>query len=54
MLRGRFKHQLTLQDRIVAWAKEVREQVAKLPPGPEQDMLLEKAQQAEAARRLED
>jgi hypothetical protein len=52
--RRRVKHQFTLQDRIVAWIKEVRRQAAELPPGPEQDMLLKKVQQAETAMHLED
>ena len=54
MLRRRVKHQFTLQDRIVAWAKEVRAQAAMLPPGPERDMLLKKVRQAETAMHLED
>jgi hypothetical protein len=52
--RRHIKHQFTLQDRIVAWAKEVRKQAAELPPGPDQDMLLKKVRQAEAALHLED
>jgi hypothetical protein len=43
--RRRFNHKLTLQDRIVAWAKEVRRQAAIFPPGPERDMLLKKVEQ---------
>jgi hypothetical protein len=54
MLRRRVKHQFTLQERIVAWAKEVREQAAMLPPGPDRDMLLKKVRQAEMALHLED
>ena len=54
MLRRRVKHQFTLQDRIVAWAKEVREQAAALPPGPDREMLLKKVRQAETALHLED
>jgi hypothetical protein len=54
MQRRRFKHQFSLQDRIIAWAKEVREQAAMLPPGPDQDMLLKKVRQAETALHLED
>ena len=54
MLRRRVKHQLTLQDRIVAWAKEVREQAAALPPGPDREMLLKKVQQVETALHFED
>ena len=52
--RRRVKHQFTLQERIVAWAKEVREQAAMLPPGPDRDMLLKKVRQAEMALHLED
>jgi len=50
----RFKQNLSLRDKLDAWAKEVREQAAKLPPGPERDALLRKAGQAETARHLED
>jgi hypothetical protein len=53
MLRRRVKHQFSLQDRIIAWAKEVREQAAMLPPGPDRDMLLKKVRQAETALHLE-
>jgi hypothetical protein len=54
MLRRRVKHQLTLQDRIIEWAKEVREQAAMLPPGADRDTLLKKVRQAETALHLED
>jgi hypothetical protein len=50
--RRRVKHHFTLQDRIIAWAKEVREQAAALPPGPDREMLLKKVQQAETALHL--
>jgi len=33
--RRRLKHQLSLQDRLSAWANEVREQANQLRPGPE-------------------
>jgi hypothetical protein len=52
--RRRFEQQVTLQDRIAAWAKEVRAKAAALPPGPERDALLKKARQAETALNLED
>jgi hypothetical protein len=48
------KSQLTLQDRIIAWIKEVRAQAAAMPPGPGREMLLKKARQAETAMHLED
>jgi hypothetical protein len=50
----RFKHQITLQDRIVAWAKQLRAQAAELPPGPEREELLKKVRQAETAMHLDD
>jgi hypothetical protein len=53
-IQRRFKHQITLQDRIVAWAKQVRAQAAELPPGPEQEELLKKVRQAETAMHLDD
>ena len=52
--RRRFKQQFTLQDRLSAWAETVREQADKLRPGPEQDMLLRKARQADTASHLQD
>jgi hypothetical protein len=52
--RRRVKHQFTLQDRIIAWAKEVRAQAAELPPGAGRDALLKKVRQTEAALHLED
>jgi len=52
--RRRFKHLITLQDRIIAWTKEVRAQAAALPPGPDRDTLLKKVRQAETALHLED
>ena len=52
--RRRFKQQLTLQDRLSAWVKQVQEQASRLPPGPERDALLKKARQADMARHLND
>jgi hypothetical protein len=52
--RRRFKQQLTLQDRLSAWVKQVQEQALRLPPGPERDALLKKARQAEMAHHLDD
>ena len=49
-----FRQQTTLQDRVIEWAKEVRDQAAALPPGPDRDMLLKKVRQAETALHLED
>jgi len=52
--RRRYKQQLTLQDRISAWMKQVQQQASKLPPGPERDALLKKARQADVANHLQD
>jgi hypothetical protein len=52
--RGFFKQQATLQDRVIEWAKEARDQAAVLPSGPKRDMLLKKARRAETALHLED
>ena len=49
-----FRQQTTLQDRVIEWAKEVRDQAAALPPGPDRDMLLKKVRQAKTALHLED
>lgn len=51
--RRRFKQQLTLQDRLAAWAKQVREQANQLRPGPERDILLTKARQADTASHMD-
>jgi hypothetical protein len=51
--RRRFKQQLTLQDRLTAWAKKVREQAEPLKPGPEKNALLKKASQAETASHVD-
>jgi hypothetical protein len=52
--RRRFKQNLSLQDRLAAWSKEVRDQAAQLPPGPERDAMLKRASQAETAAHLDD
>ncbi|MCP3442324.1 hypothetical protein [Bradyrhizobium sp. CCGUVB14] len=52
--RRRFKQQLTLQDRLAAWSKQVEEEAAKFPPGPERDALIKKARQADIANHLDD
>lgn len=52
--RRRFKQQLTLQDRLAAWSKDIMEQADRLPPGPEREALIKKARQAEVATRLDD
>ena len=52
--RRRFKQQLTLQDRVSAWSKQVEAQAAALPPGSEREALIKKARQAEISSHLED
>ena len=52
--RRRFHQTKSLQDGLAAWAEEVREQAAKLPPGPERDALLKKLRQADTASHLDD
>ncbi|WP_426612500.1 hypothetical protein [Bradyrhizobium sp. McL0616] len=52
--RRRFKQQLTLQDRLAAWSKEVKEQADALPTGPEREALIKKARQADVACHLDD
>ena len=54
MRKRRGFKQVTLQDRLSKWAKAVREQADKLPPGPDRDALLTKARQAEIESRLKD
>ena len=41
--------QITLQDRLSAWAEKTREQAEKLEPGPARDALLKKVEQADTA-----
>jgi hypothetical protein len=49
----RFKQNISLKDRLTMWAKDVREQAAALPPGPERETLVKKARQAETASHLD-
>jgi hypothetical protein len=51
--RRRFKQQLSLQDRLTAWADTARTQADKLPPGPERDAHLKRARQADTASHLD-
>ena len=54
MKRRRFKQTESLQDRLAIWAKDVRGQAAKLPPGPEREALVKKARQADTAAHIND
>ena len=49
MAERRSSKQLTLQDRLSAWAEKTREQADKLEPGPARDALLKKIEQAAKA-----
>jgi hypothetical protein len=51
--RRRFKQETTLQDRVRAWAEQVREEAGRLPPGPDRDTLLKKVRQTEMAMHLD-
>ncbi len=54
MKRRRFKQEASLRERLAAFAEEMREKAALLPPGELKDELLKKARQAETAQHLED
>lgn len=47
--RRRFKQSLSLIERLAAASKSALEAAALLPPGPEKEVLLERARQSEAA-----
>nr|WP_083780505.1 hypothetical protein [Nitrobacter sp. Nb-311A] len=53
MAERRRSKQLTLQDRLSAWAEKTREQADKLGPGPARDALLKKIEQAATAARYD-
>jgi hypothetical protein len=50
--RRRFKQNISLQDRLAAYAKEVREHAESLPLGPQRDELMKKARQADTASQM--
>jgi len=52
--RRRFKQNMSLRDRLAAWAEQVREQAKKLPPGPEREAQLKRAGQADVAAHLDE
>ena len=52
--RRRFKQNMSLRDRLAAWAEQVREQAKKLPPGPEREAQLKRACQADVAAHLDE
>jgi hypothetical protein len=52
--RNRSKPPGSIQARLIAFAKEMREKAALLPPGAEQDDLLRRARQAETTSHLDE
>jgi hypothetical protein len=52
--RNRKKQTSSLQDRLAAFASGVRAKAELLPPGPEQDQLLQKLHSADTAAHIED
>lgn len=52
--RRRFKQTSSLKDRLASFAQDIRKKAAELRPGPEQDKLLKRARQADAASHIED
>ena len=52
--RRRLKQKLTLQERLSAFANQVRGKAADLPPGIERDDLLRRARQADTALHLDE
>jgi hypothetical protein len=37
ILNRRIKRNISLKDRLSAWARQIREQAEQLPPGPDRD-----------------
>jgi hypothetical protein len=54
MKRRHDQRYLSLHDRLVAWATELRKLASTLPPGPKRDALLKKARQADTEAGLPD
>jgi hypothetical protein len=52
--RNRRKHDLTFDERLHRAAEASRDAASKLPDGPEREMLLKKASQAESAVQIND
>jgi hypothetical protein len=55
MLRRRRIYQMdSLKERLTSFAKDIRRRASLLPPGPEKDLMLKKARQADIATHLDD
>ena len=50
--RNRRRQVMPFDERLRKAAREAREAAERLPPGPQRDVLLRKAGQAETARRI--
>jgi hypothetical protein len=50
--RRRFKQTTTLEERLSQEAKRLREQAEELPHGPEREILLRRARQAETGSHM--
>jgi len=54
MQRRRFKHVLSFPDRLANEGERLREEAEKLPHGPEREILLRKARQADLALHVDE
>jgi hypothetical protein len=52
--RNRSKPPGSIQDRLIAFAKDLRQRAALLPAGPERDDLIQRARQAETTTHLDE
>lgn len=54
MKRRHSKQNMSLRDRLAAWAAQAREKAKKLPPGPERQTQFKRASQADVASHLDE
>lgn len=54
MQRRRFKHVLSFPDRLANESERLREEAEKLPHGPEREILLRTARQADIALHVDE
>jgi hypothetical protein len=50
--RRRFKQTQSLEDRLAEEAKRLRDQAKLMPPGPEREIMIRKARQAETGSHM--
>jgi hypothetical protein len=53
MQRRRFNNTLSFPDRLAKEAKRFRDEAETKPPGPERDLLIRKARQADTAAHID-